>query len=95
MNHSAPPGEAGRGRCNNRRNGLLEREIRNDLFSQYKKEDFKKHHIVKAINGQNLAEMDTIGANKQIKAVLLGKPKKIVETRAGFLAIEVIDKFQP
>ena len=62
------------------------------MFSQYKKEDFKKHHIVKAINGQNLAETDTISANKQIEAVLLGKKKKIVETRAGFLAIEVRDK---
>ena len=82
------------GSCNNRRNGLLEREIRNDLLGKYKKEEFKKHHIVEAINGQNLAETDTISANEQIEAVLLGKPKKIVETRAGFLAIEVRDKMQ-
>ena len=35
-----------------------------------------------------------ISANKQIEAVLLGNPKKIVETRAGFLTIEVRDKMQ-
>ena len=64
------------------------------MFSQNRKEDFKKHHIAKAINGQNLAETDTISANKQIEAVLLVNPKKIVETRAGFLAIEVRDKMQ-
>ena len=46
------------------------------------------------INGQNLAETDTISANKQSEAVLLGKPKKIVETRTGFLTIEVRDKMQ-
>ena len=85
-----PTWQNARRRTNRRRNrpqNLFQRS--NDIFLQSKPQSFKKHYIVKADSGENLSEVDTIAANRELETCIGGKPKKIIETRAGHLLIEV------
>lgn len=64
------------------------------IFDNVVPDEFIKFFTISSADGQNLAETDTILANRQIELALKGKPKKIIETRAGHLSIEVCNKAQ-
>lgn len=82
-----------KGKRQNRRNKLLEHEITSTLFSP-KIEKYKKFFIIKATDGTNLSEIDTITANEQLERTLHGPPQNITETRSGILKVEVKNRAQ-
>lgn len=55
---------------------------------------FPKHYLVKARDGSDLGEIDTILAAQQVNSALAGKPKRVTETRAGALEVEVVTERQ-
>ena len=88
MNRSAPPGEAEVEDATTEEMDYLSEKLEMICLANTRKKTLRNITLLRQlINGQNLAETDTISPNKQIEAVLLGKPTKIVEIRAGFLAI--------
>ena len=91
LSRSSPPVEAGVDDATAEKNAMLEIIY---LAHTSGKTSRNTTLLRQLITGQNLAETYPISANKRIVAILLGKAKKIVETRAGFLAIEVRDEMQ-
>ena len=92
---TATPGrKTGRSRRNRLRPHERYAENQKILEDLFKKKHFIKFLTVKAISGENLADTNTIQANRQLCAVLGGPPKRITELKSGSLLVEVKDEEQ-
>ena len=60
----------------------------------YETPNYDRFYLITLKDGSNIAEIDVIKANKQLEQKLRGKPRKVNETRAGGLLIEVKNKEQ-
>ena len=70
------------------------RQNKSILENLYSNKYYKKFFIIRSTEGINLAEINVIKANKQLEAVLAGKPKKATKIRDGTLLIEVANERQ-
>ena len=91
---AAPGRKPGRSRRNRLRPHERYAENQKILENIFKKKHFIKFFTAKAISGENLADTNTIQANRQLCAVLGGPPKRITELRSGSLLVEVKDEEQ-
>jgi len=85
----------GRGRRrNNQRDRYRNLPVNHELFGRNPAPTYLRHFVIGSVSGENLAETDTIAANKQLETVLGGRPKKVNELRNGQLSVEVGSKTQ-
>lgn len=85
----------GRGRRNQRFNKQLpELETLLDHRAPTTTDQYRKFFTIQSTTGENLSEIDTITANKQIMEALSGQPKRITEVKEGHLLIEVNNEQQ-
>ena len=82
-------------RPHRQRQKLHERYQRqHQLLSSNVQDEYTKFFTIRSVSVENLASIDTIRANREITNLLGGQPKRILETRAGCLSVEVASRSQ-
>jgi len=83
-----------RRRVNIRRRGSVALGTTDQPLTRPVPKDFKKFYVIKAHDNSNLARIDVIRANREIRDQLGDKPYNISETRTGTLILELRNELQ-